>query len=46
VGLVANRDGGDGYRAGRRSLRVNDRFRISIRWTGSDAEGVEIAGYQ
>ncbi len=31
-----------GDRAGQWSLRVNDQFRICFRWTGSDAEDVEI----
>lgn len=31
-----------GDRAGQWSLRVNDQFRICLRWTGSDAEDVEI----
>jgi proteic killer suppression protein len=26
-------------------LRVNDQFRICFRWTGSDAEDVEIVDY-
>jgi len=34
-----------GDRAGQRSLQVNDQFRICFRWTGSDAEDVEIVGY-
>ncbi len=34
-----------GDRAGQRSLRVNDQFRICLRWTGSDAEDVEIVDY-
>jgi len=34
-----------GDRVGQRSLRVNDQFRICFRWTGSDAEDVEIADY-
>jgi len=34
-----------GDRAGPWSLRVNDQFRICFRWTGSDAEDVEIADY-
>lgn len=34
-----------GNGAGRWSLRVNDQFRICFRWTGSDAEDVEIADY-
>ena len=31
--------------AGQWSLRVNDQFRICFRWTGSDAEDVEIVDY-
>jgi toxin HigB-1 len=34
-----------GDRAGRWSIRVNDQFRICFRWTGSDAEDVEIVDY-
>ena len=34
-----------GDRAGQWSLRVNDQFRICFRWTGSDAEEVEIVDY-
>jgi plasmid maintenance system killer protein len=34
-----------GDRAGQWSLRVNDRFRICFRWTGSDTEDVEIVDY-
>jgi len=34
-----------GDRAGRWSLRVNDQFRICFRWTGSDAEDVEMVDY-
>ena len=29
-------------RAGQWSLRINDQFRICFRWTGADAEDVEI----
>jgi proteic killer suppression protein len=35
--------GGD--RAGQWSIRVNDQFRICFRWTGADAEDVEIVDY-
>ncbi len=35
-----------GDRAGQWSIRVNDQFRICFRWTGSDAEDVEIVDYQ
>jgi toxin HigB-1 len=34
-----------GDRAGRWSVRVNDQWRICFRWTGSDAEDVEIVDY-
>ena len=34
-----------GERAGQWSLRVNDQFRIFFRWTGRDAEDVEIVDY-
>jgi len=34
-----------GDRAGQWSLRVNDQVRICFRWTGSDAEDVEIVDY-
>ena len=34
-----------GDRAGQWSIRVNDQFRICFRWTGSDAEDVEIVNY-
>jgi len=34
-----------GDRAGRHSLRINDRLRICFVWTGSDAERVEITDY-
>lgn len=34
-----------GDRAGRWSIRVNDQFRLCFRWTGSDAEDVEIVDY-
>lgn len=34
-----------GKRAGQWSLRVNDQFRVCFRWTGSDAEDVEIVDY-
>jgi proteic killer suppression protein len=32
-------------RAGQWSIRVNDQFRICFRWTGADAEDVEIVDY-
>ena len=31
-----------GDRAGQHSIRINDQFRICFRWTGQDAEDVEI----
>ncbi len=34
-----------GHRAGQYSIRINDQWRICFSWTGSDAEGVEIADY-
>ena len=34
-----------GHRAGQWSLRMNDQFRICFRWTGSNAEDVEIVDY-
>ncbi len=34
-----------GDRAGQYSLRVNDQFRVCFRWTGTDAEDVEIVDY-
>jgi proteic killer suppression protein len=34
-----------GDRAGQWSIRVNDQFRICFRWTGIDAEEVEIVDY-
>jgi toxin HigB-1 len=34
-----------GDRAGQWSMRVNDQFRICFRWSGSDAEDVEILDY-
>ena len=34
-----------GNRAGQWSIRVNDQFRVCFRWTGSDAEDVEIVDY-
>jgi toxin HigB-1 len=34
-----------GNRAGQWSIRVNDQFRICFRWTGTDAEDVEIVDY-
>lgn len=34
-----------GDRAGQWSLRINDQFRVCFRWTGKDAEDVEIVDY-
>ncbi len=34
-----------GDRAGQWSIRVNDQFRICFRWTGADAEDVEIVDH-
>ena len=34
-----------GNRAGQYSIRVNDQFRVCFRWTGADAEDVEIVDY-
>ena len=34
-----------GDRAGQYSIRVNDQFRVCFRWTGTDAEDVEIVDY-
>ena len=34
-----------GDRAGQHSIRINDQWRLCFVWTGSDAEGVEIADY-
>lgn len=34
-----------GARVGQWSVRVNDQYRICFRWTGSDAEDVEIVDY-
>jgi len=31
-----------GNRAGQHSIRVNDQWRLCFRWTGSDAEQVEL----
>lgn len=31
-----------GDRTGQWSLRINDQFRVCFRWTGNDAEDVEI----
>ncbi len=34
-----------GDRAGQYSIRINDQFRLCFRWTGEDAEDVEIVDY-
>ena len=34
-----------GDRAGQHSIRINDQWRLCFVWTGSGAEGVEIADY-
>lgn len=34
-----------GRRAGQYSIRVNDQWRLCFRWTGKDAEDVEIVDY-
>jgi len=34
-----------GARAGQYSIRINDQFRVCFRWTGTDAEDVEIVDY-
>ena len=34
-----------GNRKGQYSIRINDQWRICFRWTGSDAEEVEITDY-
>ena len=34
-----------GDRAGRHSIRINDQFRVCFRWSGTDAEDVEIVDY-
>ena len=34
-----------GERLGQWSIRVNDQFRICFRWTGAEAEDVEIVDY-
>lgn len=34
-----------GSRAGRYNIRVNDRFRLCLRWTATGAEDVEIVDY-
>jgi proteic killer suppression protein len=34
-----------GDRAGQYSIRINDQFRVCFRWTGQDAEDVEVVDY-
>ena len=34
-----------GDRAGRHSIRVNDQYRVCLRWTAAGAEDVEIVDY-
>ena len=34
-----------GNRAGQWSVRINDQWRVCFRWSGTDAENVEIADY-
>ena len=34
-----------GDRSGQYSIRVNDQFRVCFRWSGTDAEDVEIVDY-
>jgi proteic killer suppression protein len=34
-----------GERAGRHSIRINDQFRICLRWTGAGPRDVEIVDY-
>lgn len=34
-----------GDRKGQHSIRINDQFRVCFRWTGADAEAVEIVDY-
>jgi toxin HigB-1 len=34
-----------GDRIGQYSIRINDQFRVCFRWTGADAEDVEIVDY-
>ncbi len=34
-----------GDRAGQHSIRVNDQFRVCLRWTATGAEDVEIVDY-
>ena len=34
-----------GNRKGQHSIRINDQWRVCFRWTGADAEDVEIVDY-
>ena len=34
-----------GDRSGQHSIRINDQYRVCFKWTGSDAEDVEITDY-
>ena len=34
-----------GNRAGQHSIRINDQWRLCFRWTGEDAEEVEVCDY-
>lgn len=34
-----------GDRSGQYSIRINDQWRVCFRWTGKDAEDVEIVDY-
>lgn len=34
-----------GDRAAQHSIRINDQYRVCFRWTGTDAEDIEIADY-
>jgi toxin HigB-1 len=34
-----------GDRKGQYSIRINDQYRVCFRWSGGDAEGVEIVDY-
>jgi len=34
-----------GNRQGQHSIRINNQFRLCFRWTGTDAEDVEIVDY-
>lgn len=34
-----------GDRAGQHSIRINEQYRVCFRWTGTDAEEVEVTDY-